>query len=57
MEADANPIQDGHFWSYSRMKVGTKRPPPSSPYNLSHLSYNDETWHSCTLSKEDLEIL
>ena len=56
MEADANPIQDGHFWSYSRMKVGTKRP-PSSPYNLSHISYNDETWHSCTLSKEDLEIL
>ena len=21
--------------------------------NLSHISYNDETWHSCTLPKED----
>ena len=21
--------------------------------NLSHMSWNDETWHSCTLPKED----
>ena len=24
-----------------------------SPYNLPHKSYNDETWHSYTLPKED----
>ena len=24
--------------------------------NLSHISYNDETWHSCTLPKEDPKI-
>ena len=33
-----NPIQDGLF-------------PPSK--NLSYISYNDETWHSYTLPKED----
>ena len=23
------------------------------PKKLSHISYNDENWHSCTLPKED----
>ena len=31
---------------------GQKAPPPPSS-NLSHISYNDETWHSYTLPKED----
>ena len=30
--------------------VGQKGPPSQ---NLSHISYNDETWHSYTLAKED----
>ena len=30
---------------------GGKKAP--TPKNLSHISYNDETLHSCTLSKED----
>ena len=30
---------------------GIKKAPP--PKNLSHISYNDETWHSYTLPKED----
>ena len=30
---------------------GTKRPPSSK--SVTHISYNDETWHSYTLSKED----
>ena len=38
-----NPIQEGLFRGCSRM--GSK--------NLSHISYNDETWHSYTLPKED----
>ena len=38
-----NPIQEGLFRGCSRM--GSK--------NLSHKSYNDETWHSYTLPKED----
>ena len=25
------------------------------PQNLSHISYNEETWHSYTLPKEDLK--
>ena len=29
---------------------GPKGPPSS---NLSHISYNDKTWHSCTLLEED----
>ena len=46
---NVNPIQDGHFWGCSRME-GTK----SSPLkNLSHISYNYETWHSYTLPKGD----
>ena len=46
---NVNPIQDGHFWGCSRMER-TK----SSPLkNLSHISYNYETWHSYTLPKGD----
>ena len=30
---------------------GGKKPP--LPLYLSHTSYNDETWHSCALPKED----
>ena len=29
---------------------------PSSSLNLSHISYNDETWHNYTLPKEDPKI-
>ena len=35
-------------------KRGVKTGPP--PKNLSHISYNDETWHCYTLPKEDLKI-
>ena len=42
--------QDRPFWGCSRMEEGQKGPPS---YNLSHISYNDKTWHSCTLPKED----
>ena len=38
-----NPIQNETFWDCSRK------------LNLSHIFYNDETWHSYTLSKEDLK--
>ena len=27
------------------------------PQNVSHISYNDETWHSFTLCNEDLKYL
>ena len=37
-----NPIQDGPFRGCSRMGGF-----------LAHLTYNDETWHSSTLPKED----
>ena len=48
-----NAIQDGIFCGCSRMAGGrgAKMPPPSP--KLSHLSYNDEIWHSCTLPKGD----
>ena len=32
-------------------RLGVKKAPP--PYNLSHISYNDETWNSYILPKED----
>ena len=48
---DVNPIQDGHFRGCSRMG-GSKSPHTS----LSHISCNDETWHSYTLPKEDPKI-
>ena len=49
-----NPIQDGHFWGCSQIEGGGggKGPPPP-PKNLSHISYNDETWNSYNLPKED----
>ena len=37
-----------HGW---RGEGGVKKAP--LPKNLSHISYNDETWHSYTLLKED----
>ena len=49
---NVNPIQDGHFWGCSRM-MEQKAP---SLLHLSHISYNDETWHSYTLPKEDPKI-
>ena len=38
----------GHGWGGGR--GGGKIPPPK---NLSNISYNDYTWHSYTLPKED----
>ena len=35
------------------LKDGGKK--SHAPWNLSHISYNDETWHSFTLPKEDSE--
>ena len=35
-------------------KRGDKTGP--HPKNLSHISYNDETWHCYNLPKEDLKI-
>ena len=49
-----NPIQDGTFRSCSPMG-GKKSPLP--PENLLRISYNDETWHSYTLPKEDPKII
>ena len=46
-----NPIQDGLFRGCSRMGGGGLFGPP--PLNPPHISYNDETWHSYTLPKED----
>ena len=45
-----NAIRDWPFRSRSRMGSGSKK---TSPPERSHISYNDETWHSCTLPKED----
>ena len=57
------PIQDGPFGDcFGWIGVGLKDPlpHPSCPCNLSHThcqaSYNDETWHSYTLVKEDTKI-
>ena len=44
-----NPIQDGTFWGCSRI-WGTKS---LASLKSSHKSYNDESWHSYTLPKED----
>ena len=35
-----------HGWGEGRKKA-------SLPQNLSHMSYNDENWHSYTLPNED----
>ena len=45
----AYPIQDGLFRNCLRM---VRKALPTS-YNLSHISYNDETWPIYTLTKED----
>ena len=52
-------IDETHIWPYSvwaflRLLTGggPKRLPPK---NLSHISYNDKTWYSYTLPKEDPE--
>ena len=45
----SNHIQDEIFQVCSQMG-GAKRPPS---INLSYISYNDGTWHSYTLPKED----
>ena len=50
---NVNRIQDGLFQGCSRMRGGGGgffAPPPG---NLSHISYNDETWHGYRLPKED----
>ena len=44
-----NPIQDEHFWGCSWMREGED----PAPKNLSDISYNNETWHSYTLPRED----
>ena len=44
-----NPIQDGHFRCCSRIGGDKKAP---SLKSVTHI-YNDETWHSCTLPKEN----
>ena len=46
-----NPIQDRPFWGCSQMGDGSQKGHPHK--NLSHISYNDETWHNYTLPKED----
>ena len=43
-----NPIQDGPSWCCSGMR-GKK---VSSLQNLSHISCNDETWHTHTIPEE-----
>ena len=45
-----NPIQDGPFRGCLK-DAGVKKAP--HPYNLSRISYNDETWHNYLLPKED----
>ena len=42
-----NLIQDGFFQGYSQ--IGGQKDPPLQ--NLSHVSYNDETWHRYILTK------
>ena len=49
-----NPIQNGLFRRCSRMG-GPFCPPPLKSVTHTHISYNDKTWRSYTLSKEDLK--
>ena len=42
------------FLGCSRMGAGVKKAPLSK---ICHTSYNDETWHSYTLPKEDLKTI
>ena len=39
-----NPIQDGLFWGCSQIRGGGGRQKAPPPKNLSHISYNNETW-------------
>ena len=39
------------------LRDGGKKQPLPIIYNLSHTPYNDETWHSYTLPKEDSKII
>ena len=48
-----NPIQDWTFRTAHGWR-GKKVPPPE---HLWHISYNDGTWYSYTLPKEDLKII
>ena len=50
IDAPINPIQDGLFWGCSRMRLEDFLFPLPK---ICHISYNDETWHSYTLPKED----
>ena len=45
-----DPILDGPFRGCSQMGGGGKKAPL---LKISHISYNDETWRSYTLAKED----
>ena len=47
-----NPIQDGFFRGCSRLGEGGGLFVPPSLKSVTH-TYNDETWHSYTLPKED----
>ena len=44
----------GFFGAAHGWGGGQKAPPP--PKKLSHIHYNDETWHSYNLPKEDPKI-
>ena len=46
-----NFTQDGLFRGCSQMGGGGLFGPP--PQNLSHISYDDETWYGYTLPRED----
>ena len=48
--SEINSIKDEPFTGSPRMVGEAKNSPP--PWNLSHISYNDETWHSYTLPKK-----
>ena len=47
-------MQDVDFWRCSRVGIRAKRPP--SLKSVTHIFYNDETWHSYTLPTEDPKI-
>ena len=49
-EININPIQYGPFWGCSWMEGRGKKDPPK---NLSHISFNDQTWQSYISPKED----
>ena len=49
-----NPIfKMGFFGAAHGWGRGAVQKAPPHPYNLSHISYNDENWHSITLPKKD----